>query len=317
LLKKGKAVARVNPRTSLLLLAAVICVLIAVPTAQAPIQPSFRTGVDLVSLNVTVSEGGHYVTDLEQADFNIYEDGVQQNVTFFNKTNLPIALAVLLDTSASMDTKLPTAQEAAIGFAKRLRKQDLAEVIDFDNRVSVLQAFTNSSQQLEQAIRRTSAGGSTSLYNAVYIALKDLKKAVAKKPDEIRRQAIIVLSDGEDTSSLLPFEEVLDLAKRSETAIYSIGLRDNDSGGTKLFKEAEFVLKQFSQETGGRAFFPNQISELTNVYGQISDELSSQYTVGYTSKNPKRDGAWRKVVVRVNRPNNTARTKLGYFGPTH
>jgi Ca-activated chloride channel family protein len=317
LLKKGKAVARVNPRTSLLLLAAVICVLIAVPTAQAPIQPSFRTGVDLVSLNVTVSEGQHYVTTLEQADFNVYEDGVQQNVTFFNKTNLPIALAVLLDTSASMDTKLPTAQEAAIGFAKRLRKQDLAEVIDFDNRVSVLQAFTNSSQQLEQAIRRTSAGGSTSLYNAVYIALKDLKKAVAKKPDEIRRQAIIVLSDGEDTSSLLPFEEVLDLAKRSETAIYSIGLRDNDSGGTKLFKEAEFVLKQFSQETGGRAFFPNQISELTNVYGQISDELSSQYTVGYTSKNPKRDGAWRKVVVRVNRPNNTARTKLGYFGPTH
>jgi len=317
LLKKGKAVARVSLRTSLLLLAAVICVLIAVPTAQAPLQPSFRTGVDLVSLNVTVSEGQHYVTTLEQADFNVYEDGVQQNVTFFNKTNLPIALAVLLDTSASMDTKLPTAQEAAVGFAKRLRKQDLAEVIDFDNRVSVLQAFTNSAQELEQAIRRTSAGGSTSLYNAVYIALKDLKKAVAKNADEIRRQAIIVLSDGEDTSSLLPFEEVLDLAKRSETAIYCIGLRDNDSGGTKLFKEAEFVLKQFSQETGGRAFFPNQINELTNVYGQISDELSSQYTVGYTSKNPKRDGAWRKVVVRVNRPNNTARTKLGYFGPTH
>ncbi len=76
------------------------------------------------------------------------------------------------------------------------------------------------------------------------------------------------------------------------------------------------MLKQFSQETGGRAFFPNQLSELNNVYGQISDELSSQYTVGYTSKNPKRDGAWRRVVVRVNRPNNTARTKLGYFGPT-
>jgi Ca-activated chloride channel family protein len=280
-------------------------------------QPSFRTGVDLVSLNVTVSEGQHYVTDLEQGDFSVYEDGVQQNVTFFNKTNLPIALALLLDTSASMDTKLPTAQEAAVGFAKRLRKQDLAEVIDFDNRVSVLQPFTNSAPELEQAIRRTSAGGSTSLYNAVYIALKDLKKAVAKNADEIRRQAIIVLSDGEDTSSLLPFEEVLDLAKRSETAIYSIGLRDNESGGSKLFKEAEFVLKQFSQETGGRTFFPNQISDLSNVYGQIADELSSQYTVGYTSKNPKRDGAWRRIVVRVNRPNTTTRTKTGYFGPTH
>jgi len=303
------------------LVAAAVAATLQLATAQAPqpTQPPFRAGVDLVSLNVTVNDGtGKYVTDLTTDDFNVFEDGVKQDVTFFNRTNLPIALALLLDTSASMDTKLPTAQEAAIGFAKRLRQQDLAEVIDFDNRVSVLQAFTSSSQDLEQAIRRTSAGGSTSLYNAVYIALKDLKKAVAKSPDEIRRQEIVVLSDGEDTSSLLPFEEVLDLAKRSETAIYSIGLRDNESGGgSKLFKEAEFVLRQFSQETGGRAFFPNQVSDLTNVYGQIADELSSQYTVGYSSKNPKRDGAWRRVVVRVSRPNTATRTKLGYFGPTH
>ena len=124
-----------------------------------------------------------------------------------------------------METKLPTAQEAAIGFAKRLRPQDLAEVIDFDSRVVVLQTFTSGVADLEQAIRKTSAGGSTSMYNAVYIALKDLKKVVAKNVEEIRRQAIVVLSDGEDTSSLLPFEEVLDLAKRSETAIYAIGLR--------------------------------------------------------------------------------------------
>jgi len=247
----------------------------------------------------------------------VFEDGVKQDVTFFNKTNLPIALAVLLDTSASMDTKLPTAQEAAIGFARRLRPQDLAEVIDFDNRVTVLQQFTNSAPELETAIRRTSAGGSTSLYNAVYIALKDLKKIVAKNSDEIRRQSIIVLSDGEDTSSLLPFEEVLDLAKRSETAIYTIGLRDNEiGGGSRTFKEAEFVLRQLAQQTGGRSFFPNQLSDLNTVYGQISDELSSQYTVGYTSKNPKRDGAWRRVVVQVARPGVAARTKLGYFGPT-
>jgi Ca-activated chloride channel family protein len=281
-------------------------------------QPAFRSGVELVSLNVTVMEGTHYITDLEQKDFNVFEDGVKQDVTFFNKSNLPIALALLLDTSASMDTKLPTAQEAAIGFAKRLRSQDLAEVIDFDNRVSVLQQFTNSSQELETAIRRTSAGGSTSLYNAVYIALKDLKKVVAKNSDEIRRQAIIVLSDGEDTSSLLPFEEVLDLAKRSETAIYSVGLRDNElGGGSRSFKEAEFVLRQFAQQTGGRSFFPNQLNDLNGVYGQISDELSSQYTVGYTSKNPKRDGAWRRVVVQIGRQGVAARTKQGYFGPTH
>jgi Ca-activated chloride channel homolog len=285
----------------------------------SPQPPSFRAGVDIVSLNVSVTEGGgRYVTDLAADEFNVFEDGVKQDVTFFNKTNLPIALALLLDTSASMDSKLPTAQEAAIGFAKKLRPQDLAEVVDFDSRVVVLQQFTSSVSELEQAIRRTSAGGSTSLYNAIYIALKDLKKAVVKNVDEIRRQAIVVLSDGEDTSSLLPFEEVLDLAKRSETAIYAIGLRspENASLATKGFKEAEFVLRQLSQETGGRSFFPNQLSELSAVYGQISEELSSQYTVGYSSKNPKRDGSWRRVVVRVNRPSATARTKLGYFAPT-
>jgi Ca-activated chloride channel family protein len=285
------------------------------PAPQVP----FRAGVELVSLNVTVTDGTQkYVTDLAPEDFQVYEDGVKQEVTFFNKTNLPIALALLLDTSASMESKLPTAQEAAIGFAKKLRSQYLAEVIDFDSRVVVLQNFSNALSDLEQAIHKTSAGGSTSLYNAVYIALKDLKKVVARNTEEIRRQAIIVLSDGEDTSSLLPFEEVLDLAKRSETAIYSIGLRTPDGPGTttKGFKEAEFVLRQFSQETGGRAFFPSQLSDLAGVYGQIADELSSQYTVGYTSRNPKRDGSWRRIVVRVNRPSLTARTKLGYFAPT-
>lgn len=283
-------------------------------------QPSFRAGVDIVSLNVIVTEGGtnKYVTDLTQDDFSVFEDGVKQDVTFFTKTNLPIALALLLDTSASMDTKLATAQEAAIGFSKRLRAQDLAEIIDFDSRVVVLQTFTNDVTELETAIHRTSAGGSTSLYNAIYIALKDLKKAVARNVDEIRRQAIVVLSDGEDTSSLLPFEEVLDLSKRSETAIYAIGLRSSENASlqTKGFREAEFVLRQLALETGGRAFFPNQLQDLSLVYGQISDELSSQYTVGYSSKNPKRDGSWRRVVVRTSRPNTTARTKQGYFAPT-
>jgi Ca-activated chloride channel homolog len=287
-------------------------------TAQAGRQtPAFRGGIDLVSLNVTVTDAtSRYVTDLEQEDFSVFEDGVKQDVTFFNKTNLPIALAVMLDTSASMDTKLQTAQEAAIGFARHLRPQDVAEVIDFDSRVNVIAPFTDNVAELEQAIRKTSAGGSTSLYNAVYIALKDLKKQVAKNVEEIRRRAIVVLSDGEDTSSLLPYDEVLDLAKRSETAIYSIGLRSGDPIENRGFKEAEFELRQLAQETGGRSFFPTQATDLSKIYDQISEELSSQYTVGYTSKNARRDGAWRRLVVRINGRQVTARTKLGYFAPT-
>ncbi len=283
---------------------------------QTPQKP-FSSAIEVVSMNVTVADtAGRYITDLEQGDFQVYEDGVKQDLVFYNKANSPIALSILLDTSASMESRLSTAQEAAIGFSRKLRAQDLAEVIDFDSRVVTLAPFTNNVPALEQAIRKTSAGGSTSIYNAVYIALKDLKKTVASNPDDIRRQAIVVLSDGEDTSSLLPFEEVLDLAKRSDTAIYSIGLRDEDDGNaSKGFKEAEFVLRQFSQETGGRAFFPAKLADLAGVYGQISDELSSQYIIGYTSKNAKHDGTWRRIVVRTSRPGVNTRTKTGYFAP--
>ena len=287
------------------------------PSQSSPQQPAFRAGIDVVSLNVTVTDAASkYVTSLDQDDFSVFEDGVKQDVTFFTKTNIPIALSLMLDTSASMDSKLQTAQEAAVGFVRRLRPQDLAEVIDFDSRVSILAPFTGVGADLEQAIRKTSAGGSTSLYNAIYIALKDLKKIVAKNVEEIRRRAIVVLSDGEDTSSLLPFDEVLDLAKRSETVIYAIGLRGNEATESKGFKEAEFTLRQLSQETGGRAFFFNQIADLSKVYSEISEELSSQYTVGYTSKNARRDGGWRRVVVRVNGKPLQARTKQGYFAPT-
>ena len=284
---------------------------------QPPAKPQvFRAGVELVSLNVTVSDSqGRYVTDLEQGDFSVFEDGAKQELTFFNRTNLPIALSLLIDSSASMEQRMEHAQEAAIGFAKRIRPQDLAQVVDFDSRVEIKMGFTSKINELEAAIRSTSPGGSTALHNAVYISLKELAKVRAKNPDEIRRQAIVVLSDGEDTSSLVSFEEVLELAKRSETAIYTIGLQPRETSALRGFREAEFVLRQLAQETGGRAFFASKIEDLKDVYAQIADELSSQYSMGYASKNPRRDGAFRRLVVQVGRPNSTARTKRGYYGP--
>ena len=286
-------------------------------TQQPPPQPpSFRSGVDVVSLNITVTDLDRgFVTDLQQDNFAVYEDGVRQHVNFFTRTQLPIALALLLDTSASMDEEMATAQEAAIGFSQRLRREDLAEVIDFDSRVEILQGFTDDVEELESAIRRTSAGGSTSLYNALYISLKDLSKAPLREVD-VRREAIIVLSDGEDTSSLVSFDEVLELAKRSETIIYSIGLQSENSRARTGFREADFVLRQLAQETGGRAFFPDDISELSEIYRQISDELSSQYSVGYISTNPLRNGQWRRIVVQVDRDAAAARMKQGYYAPS-
>ena len=294
----------------------VVAVLASVLSAEAQPRPSFRSGVDVVSLNVTATgQHNRYITDLTQGDFLVYEDGVQQEMTFFTRTQLPISLALLLDTSASMERRLQTAQEAAVGFASRLRPEDTAEIINFDSRVEILVTFTNDQQRLERAIRQTSAGGSTSLYNAIYISLKELTKVRAQTFDDVRRQAIVVLSDGEDTSSLVGFEEVLEQAKRSETAIYSIGLRSRADQSRGGFQEADFVLRQLSRETGGLAFFPEGVGDLAAIYEQIAEELSNQYALGYTSNNPRRDGMWRRIVVRVNRPTVTARTKQGYYAP--
>jgi Ca-activated chloride channel family protein len=302
--------------------AAMACATVAVtaqqmPGIRRPADQIFRATVEMVSLNVTVVDAqNRYVTDLDRSDFGVFEDGAKQEITYFNKTSLPIALSLLIDTSASMEQRMSTAQEAAVGFAKRLRPQDLAQVVDFDTRVEVLQEFTGDIAALETAIRATQPGGSTSLHNAIYISLKELAKIRAKSDDDVRRRAIVLLSDGEDTSSLVSFEEVLDLAKRSETAIYAIGLQSRDGGGIgKGFREAEFVLRQLAQETGGRSFFPQRAEELSEIYGVIADELSSQYTIGYAPSNQRRDGAWRRLNVQINRQGTAARTKRGYFAP--
>jgi Ca-activated chloride channel family protein len=301
-------------RARLIVAIASVLVIVAASAVVAA-QQRFRGGVELVSLSVTVTDGNQYVTDLEGHEFEVYEDGARQTITFFSRVQQPIALAILLDTSASMENKLATAQEAAIGFARRMKPGDAIEVIDFDSQVNILQTFTNDVGALEKAIRQTSVNGSTSLYNAIYISLKDLKKVRAKSSEDIRREAIIVLSDGDDTSSLIEYEEVLDLAKRSETAIYAIGLRQGDQA-RREFKEAEFVLRQLSQETGGRAFFPTSVHELQKIYDQISEELSSQYSLAYSSRNAQRNGAWRRIAVRVTRAGMAVRTRQGYYAPS-
>jgi len=268
-------------------------------------------------LSVTVADTDRkLVAGLDRGDFQVFEDGVLQEIATFAKDPQPIALSILLDTSTSMERKLPIAQEAASGFVRQLGPRDLAQIIDFDTRPEILQSFTNDKSALELAVRKTQVGGSTALYNALYIALTELKHVRAAAAADIRRQAIIVLSDGEDTSSLIGYEEVLDSAKRSEVSVYAVGLRNKRDHPSGDFNEAEYVLRTLSQETGGRVFYVDDVSQLPGIYQQISDELANQYLIGYVSKNLKRDGAWRRIVVRTTHPGTSARTKSGYFAPT-
>jgi VWFA-related protein len=295
----------------------ILAVALIAAFASTPSAPgTFKAAVDIVSLNVTAMDpSNHYVIDLEEKQFSVFEDGVKQDLSFFTRKQQAIAMSLLLDSSASMEDKLPTLQTAATNFVHRLKSNDIAQIIDFDSRVEIRQAFTSNQNQLESAIQQTSAGGSTSLYNAIYISLKELAKVRAQGEEDVRRQALVLFSDGEDTSSLISFDEVLELAKRSETAIFTIALRGTDTQ-SKGFHEAEFVMRQLAQETGGRAFFPAKIDDLNGVYAEIADELASQYTLGYSSKNNKRDGAWRRIVVQIDKPNVSPRTKRGYYAPT-
>lgn len=303
-------------KRSLALALAFAAAWIASPEGLRDPQQIFRAGVDVVSLAVTVTDkDGRYVAGLEQPNFQVFEDGVLQEIVYFSRQHQPIALTLLMDTSTSMEQKLPIAQEAAIGFARQLKPSDIAAVVEFDSRPEILQTFTSDIALLESAIRRTAAGGSTSLYNAIYVGLRELQRVKAAAGDQVRRQAVVLLSDGEDTTSLVTYEDVLELAKRSETAVYSIGLRSRDDMPSKGFREAEFVLRSLAQQTGGREFFVEDARELKGIYQRIAEELTNQYSIGYMSKNAKRDGAYRRIVVRTDRPNAATRTKQGYYGP--
>jgi Ca-activated chloride channel family protein len=281
---------------------------------------TFRSGVDLVALNVVVTDSAErFVTGLASNDFAVFEDGVQQDVSFFGASDIPLDLAILLDTSASMSDKLQTAQQAAIGFVSTLRESDRVSIIDIKDATKVLFPMAEDMAAAREAILGTTARGGTALYNGTYLALKEMTK-LRRANGDVRRQAIVVLSDGADTASLLSYDDVLELAKESGIAIYTISLRSKSDifrasqAGHRYFSQSDFGMKALAQETGAKAYFPNDISELAGVYSSIAQELASQYALGYTSKNPKKDGGYRRVIVRITaQPGVRTRTRNGYL----
>jgi Ca-activated chloride channel family protein len=284
---------------------------------RTPRPPTFEAGLEIINLTVSVTDPrSRYVTDLEEPDFAVFEDGVRQDLSLFTHENLPISLALMIDTSASMDEKLPQARAAATRFVKTLRSQDLAEVIQFNDRTTVLQDFTNEPAVLEEAIKKTEASGPTALHNSLYVSLKDLEKQ--KKVGELRRRAVVLLSDGEDTASLVNEDQVVELARKTEIAIYAISLRSNRAQDRNRlsFSQAEHLLTVLTRETGGQVHFPNSLSELDTVYDRIAEELRTQYSLGYVSNNKRRDGKWRRIVVRTpSRDDLQVRHKIGYYAP--
>jgi Ca-activated chloride channel homolog len=312
----------VSPRAAAAAAAALAVAALAsaqAPRPQATPPPlTFGTGIEVINLTVSVTDPqGRYVTSLKKDDFAVYEDGVRQDLSFFTQENLPISLVLMIDTSASMDEKLKVAQAAATRFVNTLRPQDSAQIVQFNDRATVLQDFTADHALLDAAIKNTAASGPTALHNALYIALKDLTRLKKEKGD-VRRLAIVLLTDGEDTASLVSEDQVLELARQSEINIFSISIRtDRPQDRDRMqFSQAAHLLTTLARETGGQVHFPSSLSELGPVYDNIAEELRTQYNIGYVSNNRARDGKWRRIVVRLpDHPNLLVRHKLGYYAP--
>jgi Ca-activated chloride channel family protein len=256
-----------------------------------------------------------FVRGLQPDDFVVYEDGVQQKVAFFESSRVPVDLIVLLDTSSSMRDRMDLVHDAASGFMETLRPGDRGAVVSFANTVSVLQPLTGDQDLLQRAIRSTRAYGNTCLNNAVYIALRQFGDT-AQIADQVRRQAIVVLSDGADTSSLVRFDDVLDLARRMGVSIYTVSLQPGSRYAVTMNREtrreADYAMRELAKETGAQAFFPEP-RQLKGVYDSIATELASQYSIGYVPARPATDGGFRRVNVQVIKPQLFSRTRLGYI----
>jgi VWFA-related protein len=274
----------------------------------------------LVNLFATVRDKKtkQIISNLEQGDFKISEDGTEQKISFFSReSTLPITLGLLIDTSGSESNTLPAEQEAAVRFLSRvLRKGDLAMVVSFDTDSDLLADLTDDQSRLDRAINRTrinapSAQGplaqtipGTVFYDAVYAACHD------RLAEEAGRKAIVVLTDAQDEGSTLKLQDAIEAAQRTDTVVHVLLVADPRYGGGN-----ESVARKLTDETGGRTIVVRNEKNLEQAFDQISQELRSQYTLGYYSINSAHDGTYRKVKVDTTRKDLDVLARRGYYAP--
>ncbi len=298
--------------------------------AQAPTAPQgqrpeqrIRVQVALVNLFATVRDAHkRIITDLTKDDFRVYEDNQEQKLAFFtHETSLPITLGLLIDTSGSEMRMLPAEQEAASRFLQRvLRKEDLAMVISFDMDVDLLSDFTSDPAKLERAIQRARINApstpasvqgplpqrgskGTNFYDAVYLACRE------KLSSETGRKALVILTDAVDNGSKVRLEEALEAAQRTDTVIHILLVYD------PMYGANAGAAKKLAEETGGRMIEVRSEKKLLEAFDEISEELRTQYTLGYYPTNAARDGRFRKIKIETTRKDTHVLARKGYYAP--
>jgi len=276
--------------------------------------PKIRVGTNEVNVVFTVTDKhGKRVTDLKQGDFRIVDDNkpVSEIRSFHAETNLPLQVGLLIDASSSVRDRFKFEQESAIEFLNQTvrKRYDEAFVVGFDATPEVTQDFTDDTEKLAKGVRALRPGGGTAMYDALYYACRDkLLKQPRKGPT---RRAIILLSDGDDNQSHVTREEAIEMAQRADAIIYTISTNVSGTKGA-----GDKVLERMADATGGRAFFPFQIRDVTNAFAEIQDELRSQYDVSYKPADFKSDGHFRTIEIVANdRKTFRVRARRGYFAP--
>ena len=282
--------------------------------AQQGISPTFRAAVDLVNFGVVVvDKQGNPVTGLKQDDFQVVENGKVQTLKFFAAGDPdaapPLHLGLLLDTSGSMADDLRDARSAAVKFVNALDRAADVTLVDFDTQVRVARFGQEDYPRLVERIRQRNADGWTALYDAIGVYLDGAQRQDGQK-------VLVLYTDGGDTTSSLTFRDVLDLVKASDATIYAVGYLEHQSSSSRIQQRMD--LQRLVAITGGLAFFPATARDLEGVFDKIRAEIASRYSLGYLSTDPRTDGAWRGVEIKLLRTDLKGvrvRTRTGYFAP--
>jgi len=288
------------------------------PETKEPAAPSqaekkgdlfvFRKEVDEVTLHATVvDDKNHLVTNLDRADFTVYEDGQAQKILSFRREDIPVAMGIVIDNSGSMRDKRPAVNAAAINFVKSSNPQDKVFIVNFNEDYFLDQDYTASVPKLKDALERIEARGGTALYDAVVASADHLKKS-----DLLEKKVLLVVTDGEDNASRESLEQAIRrLQEENGPTVYTIGLL-----GEEHSKRARRALREMAEETGGMAFFPQGLAEVDSITQQIAHDIRNQYTIGYKPTKPQSEGGFRSVKVDVNAKGYhklQARTRSGYY----
>jgi Ca-activated chloride channel homolog len=274
-----------------------------------------RILVDVTRVNVlfTVTDKkGRFITDLVRDDFQVVENKKPQNIMEFTaESDLPLRLAILVDTSNSVRDRFRFIQEAAVEFINSVLRprQDRALVVSFDTATELVSDLSDDSEKLDKLIRDLRAGGGTSLYDAIFFACRD--KLSADQPRHKFRRAMIVLSDGDDNQSRVTRDQALEMAQKADVVIYSIS-----TNITRNETEGDKVLKYLATETGGQAFFPFKVEDLSQSFENIANELRHQYNLYYRPDPMKTDGRYQSIAIHVKgRKDLVVRARKGYYAP--